>query len=80
MARQGLATAFGIEIREMRHALGLSQEELAHRSGVHRNYVGMIERAEQSPSLAVIEGLARGLHIKPSDLIARAEGRSRWQL
>ena len=39
---------FGEKVREERHKLGLSQEELASRAGVHRTYIGMIERAEKN--------------------------------
>lgn len=59
----------------MRTAMGLSQEELAARAGLHRNYVGMIERLQRIPTLRAIEGLAAALEIRPSELIARAETR-----
>jgi transcriptional regulator with XRE-family HTH domain len=52
--------------------LELSQEELADRAGLHRNYVGMIERSERSPTLVAAEGIARGLKLKLSELVARA--------
>ena len=39
---------FGQKVREERARLGLSQEELAGRAGVHRTYIGMIERAEKN--------------------------------
>ena len=42
---------FGNKVREQRLLLGLSQEELAGRAGVHRTYVGMIERAEKNITL-----------------------------
>ncbi len=58
-------------------SLGLSQEELANRTGLHRNYIGMIERAERTPTLLVVERLARALQTKASELIARAEHRAR---
>jgi transcriptional regulator with XRE-family HTH domain len=52
----------------------LSQEELAHRASLHRNYVGMIERGERVPTLLAVERIAKGLRLKVSDLVARAEG------
>jgi transcriptional regulator with XRE-family HTH domain len=75
MAGKSLLQAFGREVRRVRTDLGLSQEELADRSGLHRNYIGMIERAERAPTLLAIDNLARGLRTKASELVARAERR-----
>ena len=52
---------FGKKVREERARLGLSQEELASRAGVHRTYIGMIERAEKNITLENIEKIARAL-------------------
>ncbi len=60
---------FGEKVREERHKLGLSQEELASRAGVHRTYIGMIERAEKNITLENIEKVARALKINISDLL-----------
>ena len=38
---------FGERVREMRKEKGISQEELADKAGLHRTYIGMIERAEK---------------------------------
>jgi transcriptional regulator with XRE-family HTH domain len=73
MAGKGLLKAFASEVRRCRGDLGLSQEELADRANLHRNYIGMIERAERAPTLLAMEGIARGLKLKVSDLVARAE-------
>jgi len=54
---------FGEKVREERTKLGLSQEALASRAGVHRTYVGMIERAEKNITLKNIEKIARALKI-----------------
>jgi len=54
---------FGERVREERHKLGLSQEELASRAGVHRTYIGMIERAEKNITLENIEKIAKALEI-----------------
>lgn len=59
---------FGSRIAEIRRSLGISQEELAFRCGVHRTYIGAIERGEKSPTLNTIERLAKGLNIKIIDL------------
>jgi transcriptional regulator with XRE-family HTH domain len=50
----------------------MSQERLGL-SGVHRNYIGGIERAERRPTVATVATLATTLGIRPSELIARAE-------
>jgi transcriptional regulator with XRE-family HTH domain len=59
---------FGQKVREERLKLGLSQEELASRSGVHRTYIGMIERAEKNITLQNIEKIAKALNISIADL------------
>lgn len=58
---------FGKKVRDERMKLGLSQEELASRAGVHRTYIGMIERAEKNITLENIEKIAKALGIKISD-------------
>lgn len=58
---------FGQKVREERAKLGLSQEELASRAGVHRTYIGMIERAEKNITLENIEKIAQALKIKIAD-------------
>ena len=64
-----LFLSFGRTVRERRVSLGLSQEELADRAGLHRTYVGSIERGERNPSLLNIARLARALKVNPSDLM-----------
>jgi len=58
---------FGQKVREERGKLGLSQEELASRAGVHRTYIGMIERAEKNITLENIEKIAKALSINIGD-------------
>jgi transcriptional regulator with XRE-family HTH domain len=52
---------FGQIIREERARLNLSQEDLAARAGVHRTYIGMIERGEKNITLENIEKMANAL-------------------
>jgi len=59
---------FGEKVRLERLKQGLSQEALATRAGVHRTYIGMIERAEKNITLANIKKIASALSIKISDL------------
>ncbi|HEX8065047.1 MAG TPA: helix-turn-helix transcriptional regulator [Thermoleophilaceae bacterium] len=67
--------ALGEVIRELRTERGLSQEELGLRSGVHRNYIGGVERAERQPSALTVVRLADALGVKPSEVFKRAERR-----
>ena len=59
---------FAGRLRELRLAKGLSQESLAELCGLHRTYVGSVERAERNVSIDNIERLARGLDVKIQDL------------
>jgi transcriptional regulator with XRE-family HTH domain len=63
---------FGKRVREKRTALALSQEELAERAGVHRTYIGMIERAEKNITLKNIEKIAKALGI-PLDKLMKLD-------
>ena len=58
---------FGKKVRAERDKLAFSQEELAARAGVHRTYIGMIERAEKNITLENIEKVAKALNLKLSD-------------
>lgn len=60
---------FGTNIRRIREALGISQEELAHRAGLHRTYIGGIERGERNLGLNNLIKLARALKTEPSELL-----------
>ena len=59
---------FGEKVREERRNQGLSQEELAMRAGVHRTYIGMIERAEKNITLQNIEKIANALGLKMAEI------------
>jgi transcriptional regulator with XRE-family HTH domain len=60
---QEIEYRFGKAIRRRRRELDLSQEELAERAGLHRNYVSGIETGTRNPSLKNIEKLAKALEI-----------------
>ena len=59
---------FGERVRELRLARGLSQKELAFRAGIHRTYLGGIERRERNPSLRNISAVAEALGVTLSEL------------
>jgi transcriptional regulator with XRE-family HTH domain len=65
---QELQTAFGRRVRDLRKARGLSQEELAERAGLHRTYVGGIERGERNPSLVNIGQIVQALGVNVREL------------
>lgn len=54
---------FGIRVRNFRVAQGLSLEVLAQKSGLHRTYIGGIERGERNVSLVNIQKIAQALNI-----------------
>ena len=57
-------------LRRLRKKRGLSQEELADRAGLNRNYVGMIEREENAPTVDALEQLAKALDINAAELLS----------
>lgn len=57
---------FGRRIRRTRQEAGLSQEELAHRAGLHRTYIGSVERGERNIGLLNIAMLATVLQVDAS--------------
>lgn len=59
---------FGDKVRELRKEKGLSQEELADKAGLHRTYIGMIERSEKNITLINIEKIAIALEISVAKL------------
>ena len=59
---------FGQRLRAVRKETGLSQEGLGFKAGLHRTYIGSIERGEQSVSVDNIYKLAKALKVKPKDL------------
>lgn len=60
---------FATKVRNRRHALALTQEQLAERAEFHVNYIGGIERAERNPSITSLIALAKGLDCLGKDLL-----------
>jgi transcriptional regulator with XRE-family HTH domain len=71
--RSPISLALGAAVAALRDARGLSQEALAERCHMHRNYLGGIERGERNPTLEVLARLAAGLELKLSELLQQAE-------
>jgi transcriptional regulator with XRE-family HTH domain len=65
--------AFGAALRARRQHLGFTQESLAAEAGLHRNYIGAVERGEQNIALNNILVLSRVLSIPAAQLVAEAE-------
>jgi len=68
--RTDIKWLFGRAVRKRRRELDLSQEELAERAELHRNYVSDIERGDRNPSLENIHKLARALDMTVSQLFS----------
>ena len=68
-----LVGIFADNVRRQRLELGLSQEELAERAGVHRTYVGMLERREKNVTIYNIERIALALDVEPASLLSSPE-------
>lgn len=66
--RSDVKWLFGRAVRKRRRELDLSQEVLAERAGLHRNYISDIERGDRNPSLENIQKLAKALDLKVSTL------------
>jgi transcriptional regulator with XRE-family HTH domain len=64
-----LQRAVGKNLRRIRHERGLSQEDFAHLLGVHRTYMGGVERGERNLTLKSLERLADRLGAKAMDLM-----------
>lgn len=65
----GIRQAVANNIKKNRKRLGLSQEELAEQSGIHRTYIGSVERCERNITIESLEKIAEALDIKPRDLL-----------
>ncbi len=63
---------FGKRLRELRKKEGLSQEELGFKAGIHRTYVGAVERGEQNVSIDNIHKLAKALKISLEELFKKS--------
>ena len=70
-----LKEVVAINLRRVRHAKELTQEELADAAGLSARYVGAIERADKSPSVSVLGRIADALEIDPCELVQSVKPR-----
>lgn len=68
MNENNINVLFGKRIRQLRMQKGLSQEELGYEAGLHRTYIGQIERAEKNITLKNIAKIAKELDVNISEL------------
>ena len=64
-----ILTLFGARLKCLRQEKDLTQEQFALKCGLHKNYIGMVERGERNPSLLNIAKIAKSLEIPISDLL-----------
>ncbi len=70
MSKGDVRTRFGVRVRQLRTERGWSQEAFADMAGLHRTYIGSIERGEQNISLENIQKLASTLGVSLAELFA----------
>jgi transcriptional regulator with XRE-family HTH domain len=74
-----LRSAFGARLRDLRRGAALTQEELAHRARIASGYLSDLERGQQSPTLDVVNRLARALGVTMSEMFMPLTERYRSQ-
>jgi transcriptional regulator with XRE-family HTH domain len=71
MSSKNILEIFGGNVQKYRKEKKISQEKLAELTGVHRTYVGMIERAEKNITLRNMEKIAKALGVEIKDLLEK---------
>ena len=69
MEEESILLKFGRRVKELRLERNLTQQQLADISGLHKNYIGMVERGERNPSLVNIDILAKSFNVETSVLM-----------
>lgn len=69
MISEPILHTFGTNVQKIRKERNLSQEKLAELAGLHRTYIGMIERAEKNITLCNMEKIAKALGVDIKDLL-----------
>jgi transcriptional regulator with XRE-family HTH domain len=73
MKTERLLESVGEEVRKLRTELGISQELLAEKAGLHRNAIGRLERGSLNPTFSTLKSVADKLNTSLSSLIGAAE-------
>lgn len=73
LSKSNLTIIAAENIKNMRVDLGLSQEELAARSGLHRTYIGGVERGERNITLKSLERIALALNVTPAEIVTQKQ-------
>jgi transcriptional regulator with XRE-family HTH domain len=74
IAGMEIKETFARNLKAIRRARGLSQEELAHRAGIDRTYISALERSVYNASIDVVDRLAKELGVEAPDLLKRPTG------
>jgi transcriptional regulator with XRE-family HTH domain len=69
MDPRDLRDAFAANLRRLRHAKGISQEDLAHEAGMNRSYMSKLEKGASYPGREIIAKLATVLEVEPAELL-----------
>lgn len=70
--RERALESLGEAVRNRRERIGLSQDELGHLSGMHRTYIGSVERGERNVTVGSLISICRALQLTPHQLLERA--------
>ncbi len=70
------SAAFGRRLRALRTRQGVSQDDLARETDVHPTAIGRLERGSREPRLTTVLRLARGLEVRPGELVDELGGES----
>ena len=71
--KSSVCKAFGNSVRSRRAAIGFSQEKLASKCGLHRTYIGSVERGERNVGLENIVRIACALQVRPQILLVNID-------
>lgn len=74
METDNLRPILASNLRRLRESMGISQEKLASRAGLHRTYIGAVERAERNITLDTLQRVANALGVDPVSLLVLPEG------
>ena len=69
MRRYVISKKVGKKIRIIRRKKGITQEEIADKSGMHVSTLGRIERGESNPPLQTLNKIAQALRVKPKEIL-----------